>query len=418
MPLTALSLFSGIEGLGLGIERAGLSDKIKVIQFVENNLYCQRILAKHYPSVPIHADIRDYHAKQGQFDIISGGFPCTEVSSAGKRTGLAGEHSGLWSEMFRLIQEVQPKAVLIENVANLINNGLYEITESLSSIGYDSRWQILSSAQHGGKFHVRKRLFIIGYPKLNQQLSHIHEKWDKCNSFAERLRMAKPMEMDTKSQWLCGQKNPAFDRRRSAHNSCNAPINNERAKRRRGRSYQSQQTRQQARKLTNSSSLGKYAQRRETKRRASLEKFLDGENCNSRQENSIRFLFHQRRGDSSIQSCEGSIWFGSTTDPCFDTPYPQSFGRHTSWSENTQARTNSTPECKIASIVKPSWRQTQPRVCRGIDGIPPWLHRALDNDIIPHRRERLTALGNSVDSDVAAIAWTQLYRFCFGGNDE
>ena len=110
--MRVLDLFSGIGGFSLGLERAGM----ETVQFVEIDPFCQKVLAKHWPGVPIHGDITTFRGEPGSADVICGGFPCQDISSAGKGAGLAGARSVLWFEYARIIGEVRPRYVVVENV--------------------------------------------------------------------------------------------------------------------------------------------------------------------------------------------------------------------------------------------------------------------------------------------------------------
>ena len=154
------SLFAGIGGFDLGFSKAG----IKTIWAVEIDLYCQKVLKKNFPDTKIYSDIKECGVHNlEKVDIISGGFPCQDISVAGKKAGITGSRSGLWSEMFRIIGELRPRYAVIENVPNLVNLGLETVLCDLASIGYDAEWQIISAAEVGA-WHLRKRIWIIAYP--------------------------------------------------------------------------------------------------------------------------------------------------------------------------------------------------------------------------------------------------------------
>src|SRR6266704_6055187 len=118
--LTYGSLFSGIGGIDLGLDRAGFQCQWQV----EINEYAQKVLAKHWPDVARYGDIRTVgkHILEA-VDLIAGGFPCQDISNAGKRAGIEGERSGLWSEYFRVICELRPRYIIVENVAALLGRG-------------------------------------------------------------------------------------------------------------------------------------------------------------------------------------------------------------------------------------------------------------------------------------------------------
>ncbi len=159
MELSCLDLFSGIGGFALGFESVGINTK----QFVEVDPTCRKVLQKHWPTVPIHDDVSTYCGEEGAYDIICGGFPCQDISVAGTLKGLSGSRSGLWSEYIRIIREVKPKYVVIENSSNLRNMGLHTILEDLWKSGYDAEWYILEAGQFGAS-HVRERIIIVAYP--------------------------------------------------------------------------------------------------------------------------------------------------------------------------------------------------------------------------------------------------------------
>jgi len=155
------SLFSGIGGFELGLERA-IPGSSSIWQ-VEQNKYCQQVLKKHWPDSIIYDDVRTVgkHNLQ-QVDIICGGFPCQDISTAGKKGGIHAKRSGLWWEMFRIIGELRPRVAVLENVPNLITLGMSEVLGSLASIGYDSEWSIISAKEFGAP-HLRKRVFVVAY---------------------------------------------------------------------------------------------------------------------------------------------------------------------------------------------------------------------------------------------------------------
>ena len=160
--LTILDTFSGIGGFSYAAER--LVGGFETTQFVENNPFCQKILKKHWPNVPIHDDIKTYTAKPFQFDVLCGGFPCQDLSVAGKRQGITPEtRSGLFFELIRIIRRVRPRYILLENVAALLNYGMDIVLGELSEAGYSCEWSVIS-AQQIGACHKRERIWIIAYP--------------------------------------------------------------------------------------------------------------------------------------------------------------------------------------------------------------------------------------------------------------
>lgn len=156
------SLFAGIGGLELGLERAGLGP---VIWQVEQDEYCRRILARHWPDAARYDDVRTVGASSLEpVDLICGGFPCQDLSFAGKGAGLAGARSGLWSEFARIVRELRPRYVVVENVPALLARGLGVVLGDLAACGYDATWDCIPAAAVGAP-HLRYRLFVVAYPQ-------------------------------------------------------------------------------------------------------------------------------------------------------------------------------------------------------------------------------------------------------------
>lgn len=158
--LTHGSLFSGIEGFGLGAAFAG----IKTVWSCEYEDYQANVIKKNFGSNhEINRDIRTYTNPQF-VDIISGGFPCQDISIAGKGVGITGERSGLWTEMYRIIREVRPGYAIIENSPMLLVRGFERVLFDLSEIGYHAEWQCLSGTDFGIQ-QGRERLYCIAYSR-------------------------------------------------------------------------------------------------------------------------------------------------------------------------------------------------------------------------------------------------------------
>lgn len=155
------SLFSGIGGMDLGLERAGMECAWQV----EIDEFCRKVLTKHWPNVPKFNDVRECGKHNLEpVDLIAGGFPCQDISVGNQAgQGLEGERSGLWSEMFRIISELRPGFALVENVANLFNRGIERVLGNLAGIGYDAEWQVIPASAVGAP-HTRSRVFIVAYP--------------------------------------------------------------------------------------------------------------------------------------------------------------------------------------------------------------------------------------------------------------
>jgi DNA (cytosine-5)-methyltransferase 1 len=206
--LTIGSLFSGVGGFDLGLERTG---HMQTVWFCEQDEFCQRVLAKHWPGVPCHPDVRALVANTGRgrlqpdgvgrglpvapegagrgeqrrpasidpagggspdgqvlvpvpyVDVLCGGFPCQDLSYAGRGAGLDGERSGLWIEYARLIRELRPRYVIVENVSALLARGLGRVLGDLAACGYDAEWDCIPASAVGAP-HRRDRVWLVAYP--------------------------------------------------------------------------------------------------------------------------------------------------------------------------------------------------------------------------------------------------------------
>jgi DNA (cytosine-5)-methyltransferase 1 len=158
--MKVLSLFSGIGGFDLGFQRAGM----EVVGMCEIDKHAQKILQRRFPDATLHTDVRKVSYERRSIDLICGGFPCQDLSVAGKRRGLDGERSGLWFEFARIIDEAEPAWVVIENVPGLFSsNGGHDfavIVDWLAQRGYGVGWRVLD-AQGFGLAQRRKRVFIV-----------------------------------------------------------------------------------------------------------------------------------------------------------------------------------------------------------------------------------------------------------------
>lgn len=163
-----LDLFSGIGGFALAAQMVG---GIETKQFVEIDPYCQQVLAKNYPTVPIHDDITTYTAKSGLYDLITAGFPCQPHSLAGKRKA-SQDSRDLWGELYRVICEARPRWVVLENVPGLITSesGSFfkRILWQLAEAGFDVEWGTVSCQALGG-VHKRERLWIVATHSQSQR---------------------------------------------------------------------------------------------------------------------------------------------------------------------------------------------------------------------------------------------------------
>ena len=158
------SLFSGIGGLDLGLERAGMT----VAWQSEINPFSCRVLAKHWPTVPNLGDITTINwSTVPRVDLICGGFPCQDISHAGKLAGIDGERSGLWSHYALAVRILRPRFVLVENVADLLVRGLGRVVADLAESGYRCQWDCIPAAAVGAP-HGRDRLFLVADADLGR----------------------------------------------------------------------------------------------------------------------------------------------------------------------------------------------------------------------------------------------------------
>ena len=158
--LTVGSLFAGIGGFELGFEATG---RFETRWQVECDAYATKVLEKHWPDVQRHDDVCTWPNETTQpVDVIIGGFPCQDISYAGKGAGLDGKRSGLFYELVRIVRVVGPRYIVLENVAALFTRGMDQVLGSLASHGYDAEWEVVSAASVGAP-HRRDRVFIIGY---------------------------------------------------------------------------------------------------------------------------------------------------------------------------------------------------------------------------------------------------------------
>ncbi len=174
--MRVLDLFSGIGGFALGLESVGM----QTVAFCESDGYARRVLRRHWPDVWLYEDVRTLSAKRLKadgitgIDLICGGFPCQDISCAGKGAGIEGGRSGLWSEYARLIREVRPRWVFAENVPALRGRGADKVLGDLEAAGY-SAWPLVVGAIHAGAPHRRQRAWIVA-----------NTKCDGARSFTER----------------------------------------------------------------------------------------------------------------------------------------------------------------------------------------------------------------------------------------
>ena len=172
--LKVLDLFSGIGGFTLGLDSTNFFETVK---FVEKDKYCQKVLQKNFPNIPIEEDIKNVKGKEGEADVICGGFPCQPFSVAGKQKGTSDDRH-LWPEMFRLIREIKPQFVIGENVKNIINiqdGVVFEtVCTDLESEGYEVQPFNIPAAGVGAP-HRRERVWIVAYAERYNEIQQIQK---------------------------------------------------------------------------------------------------------------------------------------------------------------------------------------------------------------------------------------------------
>jgi len=172
--ITVGELFAGIGGIGLGLEMTG---GFEVKWQVERDKYALQVLEKHWPEVVRHNDVLTFppdDSDKWNVDVICGGFPCQDISNAGKRKGLDGERSGLFYEIVRIAKRLRPKYLLLENVSALLVRGLGDVLRELATLGYDAEWHCIPAAAVGAP-HRRDRVFIVAY-------CDSHDRWNGSSS--------------------------------------------------------------------------------------------------------------------------------------------------------------------------------------------------------------------------------------------
>lgn len=196
--LKVLDLFSGIGGFALGLEAAGM----ETVAFCEVAPSCRHLLATHWPEVPCYDDVKtltgERLAADGiRVDALCGGFPCQDLSYAGKGAGLAGERSGLWFEIARILRELRDlgrpvRIVILENVSALLGRGLGVVLGDLAALGYDAEWDCIPASAVGAP-HQRDRIWIVAYARGLQ-----HE------GFGDAFRRALAEELPRAFAWNTG----------------------------------------------------------------------------------------------------------------------------------------------------------------------------------------------------------------------
>ena len=193
------SLFTGCYGLDLGLEAAGM----ETAWACEIDAACRRILARRRPGLPVASDVRELGDRLLPVELLAGGFPCQDLSYAGRGAGLDGERSALWFEMARCVRLLRPPLVVVENVPAIFARGFGRVVYDLAEAGYVGRWFCLSAASIGAP-HIRERVFIVA------RRGDVADAWSVARQ-APGQREAEPVEDEVEAS-LGGPPGRAVDR--------------------------------------------------------------------------------------------------------------------------------------------------------------------------------------------------------------
>tara|TARA_R100000388_G_scaffold94407_1_gene81500 strand:+ start:724 stop:1551 length:828 start_codon:yes stop_codon:yes gene_type:complete len=213
--LKLLDTFSGIGGFSYAAEK--LVGGFETSQFIEIDPYCQKVLKKHWPNVPIHDDITTFTAKPFQYDLVCGGFPCQSISQIGTREGITEtSKSGLWFQLLRTIRMVRPKYFILENVSAILSNGMDIILRDIYQTGfYECEWATFP-ASYLGAAHQRDRWYLLGISTDTNSFGYRGGSSERCavqeRQFLQREQTGGKMGSETKR---CGINN--FEWRNTGH---------------------------------------------------------------------------------------------------------------------------------------------------------------------------------------------------------
>jgi len=194
MTLKLIDTFSGIGGFSYAAEK--LVGGFKTVAFVECEPYCQKVLKKHWPTVPIYDDIRTYKPEPYSASVVVGGFPCQDISTGGQGQGITKEtRSGLFYELMRIIRLVRPKYVVLENVAAILNNGMGIVLGELASSGFDCSWCCIPASAVGA-CHERDRFWLIATNPEYARLSRTEKS--RCDEQISQTKTRKETTLESK----------------------------------------------------------------------------------------------------------------------------------------------------------------------------------------------------------------------------
>ena len=216
MTLKMLDTFAGIGGFSYAAKYL-IDQGIETAGFVEIDPFCQKILSKNFPNIPIYDDITTFTAKPFQYQLISAGFPCQDISVAGRQKGITKTtRSGLFYELIRVIRMVRPKYVILENVAAILNNGLDIVLAELYEAGYDAEWATFPASLIGAA-HQRDRWWLVGKIADTDNYGRERREYETRNKIVARE--------NSQSEWSANTKN--FERQSNDGNDIRESRTNE-----------------------------------------------------------------------------------------------------------------------------------------------------------------------------------------------
>ena len=396
-----LDLFAGIGGFSYAAHK--LVGGFTTTQFVEIDPYCQSVLRKNFPDIPIHDDIKTFTGKPGQFQVITAGFPCQDLSVAGKQRGIGkGTRSGLFYEIIRLLGEIQPEFVLFENVRNLLSHEggttFQEVLFQIAKAGYDAEWSIIS-AKDMGACHLRQRLWILAYKtgKYGNRTERISTNSnDDGSSSSKRVRVDGQTDSSTQER-----KNQTSQSKRGSKSKDSGVVQQTAESSASNRKPSlSSNFNGEVSSSSNSDSIGcggGSSEGRSIRERKLLQREQERREMGSETE---RFSINSSNSDK--QGLEGRIFQvdqelqevgSSAQEDTSSTSNSDSQRTQSHSSEQTQPIwTNAFLSGEKKRTLEPDWRRyvSEPTLRRGDDGLS-------------NRMARLKALGNSIVPDCAAV---------------
>ena len=368
MTLKLLDTFAGIGGFSYAAEK--LVGGFKTVQFIEIDPYCQQVLNKNFPNIPIHDDITTYRAEPHSADIITGGFPCQDLSQAGRRKGITEtSRSGLWFQLIRTIRMVRPKYFILENVSAILANGLDIVLRDIYEAGYDAEWCCIPSS-FVGACHQRDRLWLIGFPSNSNSLQRLNVLRQESEQRQETQQGTS--DRNNRSGNVADSNNNGSFRSeesRSIKKTDGGAEEREDISVQSEGSSKSQDSRDVQLSLTHTESIGHRGR--------------DDKRCEIQER---QFLSGEQKGRE--------IW--DQTKGCnINSSNPDSNGLQREVGSRVYRPTWKTQNIRR---LNPNWRQyiSQPTIRRGDDGLSTKLDAS-------QRIQRLKQLGNSIVPQVAAI---------------